>query len=146
MARPEKPSAQYVVNGWYFMLPGLTSPHFETLAGLNKKTGSVSIVDGGSNITYKFSDQIKDFGQITLSRTKDGSLNDKALNVLADASMELGTKYAGVLVKEHFGREVYRIAFEGLCFIEHNRPDYQTSGTEKETIQYVATVDTWVEI
>jgi len=73
MGKPKKPTALYVVNGWYIELPGLVSPHFERLSGLSKKTGTVEIVDAGTNIKYKFNGQIIDFGTITLERTMDGS-------------------------------------------------------------------------
>lgn len=146
MAKPQRPNTAYVVNGWYFELPGLISPHFETLSGLNKKTGTVEIVDGGTNVKYKFASQIIDFGQITLSRTRDGSIDDRALNLLVDSSIRIGSKFAGVLVKLHFGVEVFRIAFEGLRFAELNHPDYNTLGEDKLLMQYMATVDGWVEI
>ena len=60
-----KPTTVMMANGWYFDLPGLISPHFQTLEGINRKTGTTEIVDGGTNIKYQFSDQIIEFGQIT---------------------------------------------------------------------------------
>lgn len=145
MARPQKPNAAFVTNGWYFELPGLVSPHFEQISGISKKTGNVQIVDAGSNIKYNFSSQILDFGQISLSRTRDGSSDDRVMAGLVEASIATGAKFAGVMVKLHFGKEVYRIAFTGLKFMEENRPEYNTSSEEKELVQYTATVDTWIE-
>lgn len=149
MAKSQKPIALYTVNGWTLELPGLVSPHFETLSGLSKKTGTMTIVDGGTNVKFKFSDQIKDFGQITLGRTDDGSIDDLTIRSLIEESIENGTKYTGALVKRHYGVEVFRIAFEGLGFVEQNWPDLDVNATEdsaKLKIDIVANVDTWLYI
>lgn len=146
MPRPQKPQALYVSNGWYLEIPGLISPHFETLEGLSKKTGTVDIVDAGTNIKYKFNSQIIDFGEITLTRTLDGSSDDIVFKQLVDSSIDLGIKYVGVLVKMHFGREVYRIAFEGLAFKEYNFPTFDVNAEEKQTISVPATVDVWIQV
>lgn len=146
MAYPQKPTDQYVANGWYLDLPGLVSPHFETLEGLSRKTGTVDIVDAGTNIRFKFSDQIIDFGAITLTRTRDGSSDDTALNALVTASLRNGVKYAGALVYLHHGVEVFRIIFDGLLFNEDNLPSFDINSGEKFRTTYQATVDEWVEI
>lgn len=146
MPYPQKPQGLYVVNGWYLELPGLVSPHFETLEGLSKKTGTVDIVDAGTNIRYKFNGQIIDFGQITLTRTMDGTIDDISMRTLVEASIRQGVKYAGALVKMHFGNEVYRILFDGLGFKEENYPTFDINAEEKQQISYVATVDSWIMV
>lgn len=146
MPLPQKPTALYVTNGWYLELPGLVSPKFETLSGLKKSTGQVEIVDAGTNIKYKFSGQILDFGQITLSRTMDGSTDDIAMQFLVQNAMSSGLKIAGVLVKRHFNNIVFSIAFDGLLFIDETYPDFDINAEEKLMVQYTATVDTWLII
>jgi hypothetical protein len=146
MGLPQKPKALYVANGWYLELPGLISPHFETFTGLGKRTGTVTIVDAGTNITYKFSSQIKDYGTIGLTRTMNGSSDDNAMDLLVNNSIENGTKYVGTLVKRHFSRIVFAIAFEGLAFTEYNWPDFNISSEDKLTMTYSATVDTWLKV
>jgi len=146
MPKPQKPTNVFVTNGWYMELPGLVSPQFESLSGLSKKTGTVEVVDAGTNVKYKFSSQIVDFGTITLVRPYDGSSDDVLMRALVNASITEGIKYAGVLVKRHFGNEVYRIAFEGLMFTEETYPDFNTGAEEKQNISYVANVDSWILI
>lgn len=143
MPRPQRPSDLFVTNGWYLELPGLISPHFETLSGLSKKTGKVEIVDAGSNIRYKFSGQITDFGAITLGRTYDGSSDDSVFRALVEAGRR-GTKIAGVLVNLHHGTEVFRIAFQGLLFLAETYPDFDINTEEKLKITYNAEVDQWI--
>lgn len=146
MGYPQRPTALHVVNGWYLELPGLNSPQFETLEGLSKKTGTVQIVDGGSNIVHKFNDQIIDFGQITLSRTSDGSSDDIALDAMVDLSIRTGVQYVGALVKMHFGVEIYRIMFLGMGFKEINLPSLDINSGEKHRTSYMATIIEWVKI
>ena len=146
MGYPKKPTDLFVVNGWYLELPGLVSPHFETLEGLSKKTGKVEIVDAGTNIKYKFSSQIKDFGAITLTRAKDGTNDDIIMNGLVNASIELGVKYAGQLIKLHHGSEVFRIAFVGMLFDSNAHPSHNINGEEKYVQTFGASIDEWEEI
>lgn len=127
-------------------LPGLVSPHFETLEGLSLKTGIVDIVDAGTNIKYKFNDQIIDFGQITLSRTADGSSDDAAFEQLVQAGIRTGVTYVGALVKLHFGVEVYRIFMNGIGFKEFNWPTFDVNSGEKLRQSVVATVQEWVKV
>ncbi|MCE7766847.1 hypothetical protein GQL56_29930, partial [Pseudomonas putida] len=72
MPKPQRPNDLYVNNGWYLEIPGLVSPHFETLEGVQKAANKVSIVDAGSNKKYQFGTQIIDFGEMSLSRTYQG--------------------------------------------------------------------------
>jgi len=146
MGKPQKPRAAFVTNGWYLELPGLVSPRFETFSGLTKKSGTVEVVDAGTNIKYKFSSQIMDFGTINLTRNMDGSADDRALDALVDLSIVSGQKFAGVLVKMHFGVPVFSIGFEGMRFVEDNWPDLNIEAEEKLIRTYVATVDTWIKI
>lgn len=146
MPNPQKPKAAYVVNGWYLELPGLNSPRFETLSGLSKRTGTVEVVDAGTNIKYKFSSQIIDFGAIGLTRNMDGSSDDIAMDALVELSITSGQKFTGVLIKKHFGTPVFTIAFEGLRFVEDNWPDFSIEGEEKLIKTYQATVDTWLKV
>lgn len=147
-SKPKPPTGAVTNNGWYLTLfsnPQLVSPHFNTLSGLSKKTGTIEIVDGGTNIKYKFSSQIIDFGQITLSRPNDASPDDAAWRGIVNAGIRLGVKYTGVLIKEHFSQEVYRIAFSGLGFKEYNYPDFNVSAEDAQMPTVMATVDSWEE-
>lgn len=144
--KPQKPAASYVVNGWYLELPGLVSPRFETLSGLSMKTGTVEVVDAGTNIKYKFASQILDFSGIGLTRNMDGSADDLAMDAIVALSITAGQKFAGVLIKMHFNNPVFSIAFDGLRFVEDNWPDFNIEGEDKLIKTYQATVDTWLRV
>lgn len=146
MAFPQKPNDLYVVNGWYLELPGLVSPHFETLDGLQKVTGTVDIVDAGTNIKYKFPSQIIDYGDLTLTRTMKGDADDKALQALVNECIENGLKVSGVLVKLHHTKEVFRLAFVGFRFVGMTYPSWDVNGEEKFLVSYTATVDYWLNV
>jgi hypothetical protein len=146
MPKPQKPKAAYAVNGWYLEIPGLISPRFETLSGLKKSTGSIEVVDAGSNVKYKFASQIIDFGTISLTRNMDGSVDDINIDALSEASISSGLKFAGVLVKLHFGKPVFSIGFEGLRFTEDSFNDFNIESEEKMVRTYQMTVDTWLRI
>lgn len=146
MPRPTRPSDLYTNNNWYFEMQGLVSPHFHTLEGISKTTGEITIVDGGTNITHKFSSQIKQFGDITLTRSKDGSVDDVAIAALRDLCMDTALRFDANLVKLHHGNEVFRIMFLGARIKEENHPTLSTDGEERYDVRYVLSVSEWVEI
>lgn len=143
---PNKPSDLLTNNHFYFEVPGLISPHFHKISGISKKSGEVSIVDGATNTKHKFSSQIKDFGDITLIRTPDGSVDDYSMRALVDKCLNAGFRFDGNLVKLHNGQEAFRIMFLGLRIKEVNYPDFDTSAEERMDISYVCSVSEWVEI
>lgn len=146
MPKPIKPTDQYVVNGWYLELPGLVSPHFETLEGVEKSTGSVDIVDAGTNKRLKFSGQIVDFGEMTLTRTKQGTTDDAVLAALVQSMQSQGVKVNCVAVKMHHGREAFRILFEGFRFAKRSLPGFDVNSESKFVETYTATCDDWTEL
>ena len=93
-------------NGWVMELPGLASPHFHKLQGVSTKTGHMTIVDGGTNISYNFSDGIAENGAITLVRTRDGSPDDVAFANFVRDVQKNGKKSAfnvgNGFLKRHF--------------------------------------------
>lgn len=145
MAKTTKPSDLVVVNGWYLDIPGLVSPHFEQLSGIEKGSGNVKIVDGGTNKEYSFSDQIRRLGEISCGRTFDGSTNDIVLDQLVEEGIR-GNKIFGRLVKLHKGKEIFQIGFEGWKFFRKAIPTLDVNSGEKFMVQYQATVDDWIII
>jgi hypothetical protein len=145
-ARTKKPTDLLVANGWYLELPGIVSPHFETLSGLSKTTGRVEIVDAGTNIRYNFPSQILSFGEITLTRTYDGSPLDIALEALVDECIERGLKVQGNLVKLHHQREAFRLAMEDFQFSARNFPDFDVNSEDKFLMSYTANVGAFFRI
>lgn len=146
MAKPQKPQDVYVTNGWYLTIPyaGIQSNGlFETLDGINKTSGVVERVDAGTNRKFKFTDQLVDYGEMTLTRPYDGSKVDRALETLVATMIETGLKLPVTAVKMHHGKEVMTIVFEGFSFSAANYPTFDVAGQDKFSVSYTAHCDGW---
>lgn len=144
--KPQKPQDVYVANGWYLNIPvpGIMSDAiFETLEGMQKQSGTVETVDAGTNRKYKFSTQLTDYGEMTLTRSYQGNVTDRALEILVNQMIENGLKLPVQAVKMHNGTEVFTIVFEGFRFLSANYPTFDISSEEKFTVSYGATCDGW---
>lgn len=144
--KPQKPQDVYVANGWYLNIPvpGIMSDAiFETLEGMQKQSGTVETVDAGTNRKYKFSTQLTDYGEMTLTRSYQGNVTDRALEILVNQMIENGLKLPVQAVKMHNGKEVFTIVFEGFRFLSANYPTFDISSEEKFTVSYRATCDDW---
>jgi hypothetical protein len=144
--KPQKPQDVYVANGWYLNIPvpGIMSDAiFETLEGMQKQSGTVETVDAGTNRKYKFSTQLTDYGEMTLTRSYQGNATDRALEVLVNQMIENGLKLPVQAVKMHNGKEVFTIVFEGFRFLSANYPTFDIASEEKFTVSYGATCDGW---
>lgn len=147
--KPQKPQDVYVANGWYLNIPvpGIMSDAiFETLEGMQKQSGTVETVDAGTNRKYKFSTQLTDYGEMTLTRSYQGNVTDRALEILVNQMIENGLKLPVQAVKMHNGKEVFTIVFEGFRFLSANYPTFDISSEEKFTVSYGATCDGWTII
>ena len=146
MAKPQKPQDVYVTNGWYLNIPvpGIMADGlFETLEGMSKSSGVVEVVDAGTNRKYKFTDQLTDYGEMTLTRPYNGSTADRAMEALVTTMIENGIKVPVSAVKMHQGKEVFTILLEGFSFSAANYPTFDVAGTEKFTVSYTAHCDGW---
>jgi hypothetical protein len=144
--KPQKPQDIYVANGWYLNIPvpGIMSDAiFETLEGMQKQSGTVETVDAGTNRKYKFSTQLTDYGEMTLTRSYQGNATDRALEVLVNQMIENGLKLPVQAIKMHNGKEVFTIVFEGFRFLSANYPTFDIASEEKFTVSYGATCDGW---
>jgi hypothetical protein len=144
--KPQKPQDVYVANGWYLNIPvpGIMSDAiFETLEGMQKQSGTVETVDAGTNRKYKFSTQLTDYGEMTLTRSYQGNATDRALEILVNQMIENGLKLPVQAVKMHNGKEVFTIVFEGFRFLSANYPTFDIASEEKFTVSYGATCDGW---
>lgn len=144
--KPQKPQDVYVANGWYLNIPvpGIMSDAiFETLEGMQKQSGTVETVDAGTNRKYKFSTQLTDYGEMTLTRSYQGNATDRALEILVNQMIENGLKLPVQAVKMHNGKEVFTIVFEGFRFLSASYPTFDIASEEKFTVSYGATCDGW---
>ena len=147
--KPQKPQDVYVANGWYLNIPvpGIMSDAiFETLEGMQKQSGTVETVDAGTNRKYKFSTQLTDYGEMTLTRSYQGNVTDRALEILVNQMIENGLKLPVQAVKMHNGKEVFTIVFEGFRFLSANYPTFDISSEEQFKVSYGATCDGWDSI
>lgn len=141
-----RPVDLYVTNGWCFEVQGLISPNFQLLEGTELKSGEVSVVDGKTNIKHKFSSQIKEFSDITLTRPYDGTSDDLAMIELQRKCIDLGFRFDGQLVKLHNGIEVFRILFLGCRIKNIAHPTMDTAAEERYDVKYTLSVSEWVEV
>lgn len=149
MARPKKPQDVLVANGWYLNIPvgGIGSDGlFETLEGVGKESGVVEVVDAGTNHKYKFTNQMVDFTEMTLTRPYNNTATDIALDMLVDTMIESGVKVPVTAVKMHNGKEVFRILFEGFSFASLKHPTLDVNSTEKYMVSYTAHCDGWTKL
>lgn len=143
MAKPTRPKDLYVQNGWYLEFPGLISPHFETLEGLGRTSNTVQIVDGGTNKIHKFGTQIIDFTDMTLTRSFQGTPEDKLLYGIADDMILRGLRLPVMAVKLHHQQEVFRILFQDFKFNAQNFPNFDVNSEEKFSVSYAASCSDW---
>lgn len=146
MARPVRPTDLYVTNGWYMEIPGLLSPHFETLDGLGIESSTVQLVDAGTNVEYKFPSQIIRYPELTLARTLQGTTDDAALETIVQQCIEEGFKFDCQLIKLHNQVEAFRLAMVGFRFQNVTYPTFDVNGEDKFLINYTATVDFFYKI
>lgn len=151
MAKPMTPTDVMVVNGWYLDLSEISDigidALFQTLEGVGRSNGTVEVVDAGTNKKLKFSDQIIDFSEMTLTRTYQNNKIDKAMQDLISEMLSTGLKLDEVIaVKMHNGVQVMRYLFTGFRFSSEENPAFDTEGTEKFTVSYKATCDDYVQL
>lgn len=144
--KPQRPQDVYVANGWYLNIPvpGIMSDGiFETLEGMQKQSGSVEVVDAGTNKKHKFSTQLVDYGEMTLTRSYQGNATDRAMEVLVNQMIENGLKLPVQAIKMHNGKEVMTVLFSGFRFVSSSFPTFDVASEEKFTVSYTATCDDW---
>lgn len=149
MARPQQPQDIYVVNGWYLNIPFpgiMTDGLFETLEGVGFSTGIVEVVDAGTNRKFKFTDQLVDYSEMTLTRPYNGTAADRAMSVLVQNMIQTGTKLPVTATKLHFQKEVFTVIFEGFAFTAQNYPTWDVAGSDKFTVSYNAVCHGWTEL
>jgi len=146
MARPRKPSDLFVANGWWLEIPGLVSPHFETLDGLGIESADVMIVDAGTNVEFKFPTQIARYTELSLTRTLDGSSDDAVLEDIVQRCIHQGYKFDATVVKTHWSQEIFRLALVGMRFKTIAEPSLDVNGEEKYTMNLTATIDYYYKI
>lgn len=143
---PTRPNDLFTSNHFYLEIPGLVSPQFHTVEGIGVESGEVTLVDGYTNIQHKFSSQLKKAKDVTLTRSKDGSVDDLALKALTKKCLDEGFRFDCHLVKRHNGNEVFRILLLGCRIKTVDYPTHQTDAEERYDMKYMLSVTEVVEL
>ena len=137
------------VYGWVLDLPGMSSPQFHKLQGLSKKTGVMTIIDGGTNTAFNFSDGIEENGPVTITRPRNGSADDKAFASFIASAIATGKKINGSMTQRRHGKVVLKILLTGLLMNDYKLTDFDTQSKgdgAKSDQTYIAHVDHWEEV
>jgi len=136
----------YANNHFEIKIPGLVTPDFQEMDGLEKSMGEISKVSGDTNIKYKFSSGIKDYGEITLTRPYDGSVDDALILALEKFSFDDGNRVDATLVKYHNKQEVFRILLFGLMLKKVTYPGMGTANEDRFDMKYTFSVSSHEEV
>lgn len=131
-----------VVNGWYLTgIPGVQSPNFETLEGLQINGSNVETVDGVTNKKKRFSSQLVDFGEGTLTRPFQSNVDDYALQIFSIACIRQGYKVDVNAIKRHKNRDVASFLLKDFRIGSVQFPTFNVEGEEKFVVTYPFTYD-----
>ena len=111
----------YRANEFVVEIAGVESPTVRKVSGLSLgETDSVEVPEGGTNIVHKVSSGIVKYQPLTVERYVDGSKDDPSFKAFFETMFKRGVGGAGstvrrdgAVVKKHFGKEVFRLAFYG---------------------------------
>ncbi len=143
-----------VANCWTMDIDRFNGPIvFQKLDGLKRETKMTSVVDGGSGLTRKFSTGELNFGDLTLTRVRDGSqLDDAFYHYISyyfsgngPLTKDRFVARNGVFHKYHRGNMVREIRFIRLQPISESWPTYDLKSEAPEELTYSFAVDYFYE-
>jgi phage tail-like protein len=111
----------YRANEFVLQIATTESPTVSKVSGLTLgETGTVEVIEGGTNIVHKVSDGVVKFHPLTIERYVDGGPDDTEFKAFFEAMFKYGhggqgsgLRRDGAVVKKHFGAEVFRVNFYG---------------------------------
>ncbi len=143
----ETPKDILTTNQWTMEIDGQRIASLSSITGPTRAVGSIPRSDGGTGITYNFTNQKVTFGDVTLTRQRDPKDPwDSKLKDFVDGSMVEGTKYNGQLIKYHFRKPIFRIVFFGMLFKGENYPSLDKGSSGPFVVTYPCSVDFWEEL
>jgi hypothetical protein len=132
---------------WTIEIAGVPLVSFSQVDGMfNRSIGTVSRVDGGTGITYRFANQIVTYSsdRIQLTRQVDpDDPNDALIEQFMTDAIRFGRKLDGELTKYHFDKPFWRFRIIGLLFVSESHPTLQKGSGTIYTVTYGATLDFW---
>lgn len=127
-------------NHFVLEIEGISSPGIDEVTGLSLgESGTVEIVDAGTNVVEKISSCITRYQPLTLLRIADGTTTDREwLQWFKDtfdinnptANLGSQSRKNGAIIKKEYNVEVARYAFIGAWIKSFNAPDL-ASGAEE---------------
>lgn len=140
----QAPADAVTLNGWSLEVNDNTALSVTKVDGLSQEVGSIESGDGGTGHIFKFSDQRKNYGTITITRLRNpADTNDSLLTDITNDFIANGTKVNGVLKKYHFGTLLFRILFQGMGFKKESHPSLDKAGAGAYEMVYEVDVDFW---
>jgi phage tail-like protein len=111
----------YRANEFVVEIGTAESPTVSKVSGLSLgETETIEVPEGGTNVVHKVSSGVVKFQPLTIERYVDGSADDKLFQEFFETMFKRGAggkgstvRRDGAVVKKHFGKEVFRIAFYG---------------------------------
>lgn len=118
------------INGFRFEINGQPIAAITNVGGLNRTTGEIEWVDGGTGITEFFSDQKKVYGPISLKYRVDPTKGEfDLLRQFVTLTHLFGTRFDFTLVKYNHGVEVFRILVYKVLFKEEQFSEFDKNGS-----------------
>ena len=143
----EAPRDYMTVGEWVLEIEGTRYGSFSQLSGLGFQVGTIQRSDGGTNLVYKFPNNQKNYGRITLTRQRDPEdPSDASIDDLVDGSVNNATKYSGQLIKYHRGEIQFRIRFTGMLFLQKNYPTMNKNSGTGFDMSYTVEIDYFEEV
>ena len=125
-------------NGIVLEMQGLPSVHVDEVKGIGKKTGTIEVVDGGSNLKIFYDDGILEYSEMTFSRIRDGSANDAKFAKLFDDCINDGKKIAFVMTQQRHGKKVLEVGFKGMLMNDLSLGDFSVDSKDASRMTYKA--------
>ena len=142
----EAPRDLSTTNLWRMEIDGVPVATLTNVSGPTRSVGSLSKTDGGTGVTYKFSDQKPDFGNITLVHRRDPQdPNNNFLRDLVTEHMANGKKVDATFIKFHHGEIEQEIISQGIGLNNEALPSFDKESSSAYDVTYSGECDYWNE-
>jgi hypothetical protein len=124
----------------------LKSPNFSRYDGMARNVEQVEQPDGGSGLVRKFHGGVVRYEDVSITRVRDGSINDRAMSDFVTNYFTSGRKYSGAMIKRHGGRIVIRTEFTGMSAMGEQWPSFDNAAPAGFEMTYPMACDYYEEV
>lgn len=143
----QAPLDYMATNQWLIEIEGVPFASFSQVTGFSRSVGTHNRRDGGTGLRYTFTNNEKNFGQLTFTRKRDPlDPNDGLISDFVTQAIENGTKYSGVITKYHRSDVAFRYRFTGLLFHTESPPGLNKDAAGGYDVTYTVSCDYWEEV